>query len=52
MGVCEVFYKVYKLRFDPVEITYGPRAMLSIFAIKRAKYYALNWFNCLIVCPF
>ena len=30
----------------------GPRAMLSRFTSKRARHYALNWFNCLIVCPF
>ena len=30
--------------------TCGPRAMLSRFIIKRAKRYAPNWFNCLIVC--
>ena len=26
--------------------------MLSRFTIQRAKYYAPNWFDCLIVCPF
>ena len=26
--------------------------MLSRFTSKRARHYALNWFNCLIVCPF
>ena len=31
--------------------TCGPSAMLSRSTIKRAKYYASNWFNCLIVCP-
>ena len=30
----------------------GPRAMLSRFTSKRARHYALNWFNCLVVCPF
>ena len=30
----------------------GLRAMLSRFTIKCMKYYAPNWFNCLIVCPF
>ena len=30
--------------------TCGPRAMLSRFTIKRAKHYAPNWFNRLIVC--
>ena len=32
--------------------TYGPRAMLSRFTIRRGKHYAPNWFNCLIVCLF
>ena len=32
--------------------TCGPRAMLSLSTINRAKHYASNWFNCLIVCPF
>ena len=30
----------------------GPRTMLSRFTSKRAMHYALNWFNCPIVCPF
>ena len=32
--------------------TVGSRAMLSCFIIKRAKHYAPNWFNYLIVCSF
>ena len=32
--------------------TYGRRAMLSHFTIRRGKPYASNWFNCLIVCLF
>ena len=32
--------------------TCGPHTILSPFTIKHAKHYALNWFNCLIVCPF
>ena len=35
-----------------LKFTCGLSAMLSHFTIKRAKYYAPNWFNCLIVCPF
>ena len=30
--------------------TSGPRAMLSRFIIKRAKYCAPTCFDCLIVC--
>ena len=26
--------------------------MLSRFTIQREKYYTLNWFDCLTVCPF
>ena len=32
--------------------TCGPHAMVYRFIIKREKYYAPNWFNCLIVCLF
>ena len=32
--------------------TCGLLAVLSRFTIKRAKHYALNWFNCLVVSPF
>ena len=33
--------------------TCRPRGMFSRFTIvKRVEQYALNWFNCLMVCPF
>ena len=38
--------------FTEVYSTCGPRAMLSRFTIKRAKYYAPDGFNCFIVRPF
>ena len=43
---------VYSLRFDSVEIYLWAECMLSPISIHRGKHYALNRFDCLIVCPF
>ena len=45
-------YIVHSLRFEAVEVYLWAVCHASRFTIKLANYYAPNWFNCLILCPF
>ena len=49
---CVIQVKHIHLGLMQLKSASGISAMLSRFTIKRAKHYALNWFNCLIVCVF